>query len=130
MRRAFALAAAVTLAFSLAGCSDQPAVCDSVDALQASVDNLGDINLSENGVGAISGSLSQIESDLRQVKADASAEWSDQVDGIEADTDELSTTVETAQEGATAATLGAVGTAVRTLLDDVEALAADVGSTC
>jgi hypothetical protein len=130
MRRAFALAAAVTLAFSLAGCSDQAAVCDSVDALQASVDNLGDINLSENGVGAISGSLSQIESDLRQVKADASAEWSDQVDGIEADTDELSTTVETAQEGATAATLGAVGTAVRTLLDDVEALAADVGSTC
>jgi hypothetical protein len=94
------------------------------------VDNLADINLSENGVGAISGSLSQIESDLRQVKADASAEWSDQVDGIEADTDELSTTVETAQEGATAATLGAVGTAVRTLLDDVEALAADVGSTC
>lgn len=131
MTRTVALAVAtLLLGAGLSGCSDQPAVCDSVDALQASVDNLKDINLSENGVGEISDSLSTIEDDLRQVKTDAKAEWSAQVDAIEADATELTSTVETAQQGPSASTLGAVGTAVSTLVDDVTALAEDVSSTC
>jgi hypothetical protein len=131
MTRPFAFAAAVLLVGSgLAGCSDQPAVCDAVDELQASVGNLEDLSISENGVGAISDSLSAIKTDLRQVKAEAEAEYATQVDAVDAGIAELTSSVDTAQQGPTAATLGAVGAAVSGLVDDVTALVEDVSSTC
>lgn len=122
--------ATLLLATGLAGCSDQPAVCDSVDELRASVDNLKDINLSENGLGEISDSLSAIEDDVRQVASDAKGEFSDQVDQVDADFTELGSSVDAARQDTSASTLGAVGAAVSTLGDDVEALVDDVSSTC
>jgi hypothetical protein len=120
----------VLLGAGLAGCSDQPAVCDSVDALQASVDNLRDINVSANGMGAISDSLATIKRDLNQVKTDAEAEYATQVDAVDAAVSELTSGVTAAQQDPSASNLGVVGQAVSGAVDSVAALADDVSSTC
>jgi type VI protein secretion system component VasK len=101
----------------LAGCSSggQPAMCDSADALRQSVNGLTNINLSENGMMALRAAISEVKSDLNQLVADAKAQFQQQTDQLKAAVSQLSTSVSTALADPTAATLGAVGTAVDAL---------------
>ena len=78
------LLAVVLAASGLAACgSDKPAVCDDVDTLQSSVDNLKDAQVSENGLNAVKADLTQIQQDLRQLSTDAKAEFGDDVSKVE-----------------------------------------------
>lgn len=126
--------AALTLALatSLTGCGeDQAAVCSSVDDLQTSVDEVRDIDVSSSGaLGDLESGLEAVGSDLSDVKSDAKAEFSGQIDTVQASFDALTESVDAAKASASAATLSAAATALSTFGSDVRTLITDVQETC
>ena len=132
MTRSLALpVVALMIATGLVGCgSDKPPICSSMDDLKTSVEHLKDLNVSENGIAEIESQVSTIKDDLGQVKDDATAQYSAQVDTVEADFSTLTSSVTAAKETVDTATLGAVASGVTTLVSDVQSLAGDVATTC
>jgi ABC-type oligopeptide transport system substrate-binding subunit len=134
MRPKLALAAAtfVMLCASLAACSeDKPAVCDSVDSLKSSVDDLKDIDVTESGaLSELQNGLADIDGELAQVKSDAESKFSSQIDAISTAYDALKTAVQAAVADPSAASLAAAGSAWTGFSTDVKALIDDVQSTC
>jgi len=115
----------------VAGCaSDKPPVCDSLDAVRHSADQMRDANISENGLSAVSGDLSQLKADLAQFANDAKAQYQSQVDALKASVDRLQANVASAREAPTAASLGAVRTTVTDVGNAARELSAAVADTC
>jgi hypothetical protein len=138
MTRAFpamALAAALVTASCSSG-SDSPesqepaALCSSLDALERSVQDLGDGTISAGNLAALQEGLEPVKADLAQVVDDAKAQYADQADQLEQDFDELQLVADTARTTPSAANFGAIRPALRTLADDLRGLADDVASTC
>ena len=122
----------LALATPLTGCGeDQPAVCSSVDDLEASVEDVRDIDVTSSGaLGDLESGLEAVGSDLSDVKADAKAEFSSQIDTVQASYDALSASVDAAKASASAATLSAAATALSAFGSDVRTLITDVQETC
>lgn len=121
-RTTAALSCLLALATGLTACGDSPAVCDDVDALRASVDNLQSANLGENGLDAITTELQTMRSELDQLSEDAQDEYAEQISQVRSRATELREGVETTAEAPSAAgladvrgDLGALGTAVQEL---------------
>jgi hypothetical protein len=125
----------------LAGCSSDstssspettgpPALCSSTDALQASMTDLGDVQVVENGTAALQEAVASVKSDLQNVVDDATSEFGTQVDGLQAGFDAVQEATTTAADAPSADTLGAVKSSIRALADDVHMFADDVASTC
>jgi PBP1b-binding outer membrane lipoprotein LpoB len=138
MTRAFtaiALAAAVVTA----GCSsdsdsaesqDPAALCSSLDALETSVQGLGDVTVSAESLATLQDGLEPVKADVAQVVDDAKAQYAAHADQLEQDFDELQLVADTARTTPSGANLSAIGPALRTLADDVRGLADDVASAC
>lgn len=122
----------LALATPLTGCGeDQPAVCSSVDDLEASVEDVRDIDVTSSGaLGDLESGLEAVGSDLSEVKSDAKAEFSSQIDTVQASYDALSASVDAAKASVSAATLSAAATALSTFGSDVRTLITDVQETC
>jgi hypothetical protein len=113
------------------GCaSEKPPLCDSLAAVRHSADQLRDANVSENGLSAVSGDLSQLKADLAQFASDARTQYRSQVDALRASVDRLQSNVASAKESPTAASLGAVRTAVADVGNAARELRAAVADTC
>lgn len=130
----FAAAVAATLLFTatLVGCSnDKPAVCDSVDNLQTSIEDIKSIDVTSPGaVSDLESGLTAIKSDLATLKTDAESQYATQVDAVDSAFTTLSTSVDAAKTDPTAATLAAATAAVKPLTTAVQTLSDDVSSTC
>jgi hypothetical protein len=114
---------------ALAACGgDQPAVCDDVDALQSSVDNLEDVQLSENGLNALSSAVPTTRQDLQQLRTDAKAEFGDDASKVETAVTSLKSSV--AAPNPSASTLSAVGAAIQAIDSSPSALQDAVSGTC
>ena len=130
-----ALAAAVLTA-DCSSDSDSPesqdpaALCSSLDALQTSVQGLGDVTVSAESLAALQDGLEPVKADLAQVSDDAKAQYAAQADQLEQDFDQLQLVADTARTTPSAANVSAVSPALRTLADDVAALGDDVASAC
>jgi hypothetical protein len=126
------IVATFALSASLAACSeDEPAVCSSVDSLKASVDDVQGIDVSSStALSDLESGLIAVGSDLSDLKADAKAEFSTQVDTVQASYDALTASVDAAKASASAATLSAAGTALSAFGTDVQTLITDVKDTC
>ena len=105
-------------------------MCTSTDGLQASVADLKDVQVSENGVAALQDSVKAVGSDLQQVVHDASSQYSTQVDQLKAGFDQLQAATGAARSAPSADTLRAVTASINTLGDEVRGFANDVSSTC
>jgi hypothetical protein len=126
-----ALLAIVVGASVLAACGgDQPAVCDDVATLQSSVDNLKDVQVSENGVNALTSQLTQIKQDLQQLGTSAEAEFGDDVSKVETAFTSLQSSVAAAKSERTAASLSAVGAAIEGVGASLTAMKEAVSGTC
>jgi hypothetical protein len=124
-------AVATLVAAVLVGCSsDDAAICSSTDDLQASVQNLKDVRVGENGLSTISSDLTAIKGDLAQVKADAKTQYGSQLDKVDAAATALNTSVQAAKSDPSLSTLEVVTTGVKGLVADVDALASSISSTC
>jgi len=126
--------AAVTfvLGAALVGCGDdEPVVCGSVDALQSSVDDLKDIDVSSSsGVSELESGLSGVESDLADVKSEAEAEFSSQLDAVDSALTTLKSDVDAATTNPTAPAVAEVGSAASAFITALDTLIGDVQGTC
>jgi len=120
------------LAASLVACStEDPAVCSSADDLRSSVDSLKDIDITSSGaVADLQAALTKIGDDLKQLKADATSEFDDEVTAAQTAFRSLSTSVDSAKADPSAATLAAVGSALSGFVTDLGTLTDDVKATC
>jgi hypothetical protein len=112
------------------GGGDQPAVCDSLQAVEVSVDNISKTNVSENGLSQLRTDLKTLKENLDQLLDDARAQFQPQVDAVRAAVDELSSSVDAATADRNATTFESVRTAVRGLGDALKDLATAVSETC
>lgn len=80
-----------------AGCAeDEAAVCGSLSDLQASVQSLRDIELSDTSAEEVQGAVSDIQTDVDAVQTDADEEFGQEVDTFEATVQTLVADVEEA----------------------------------
>lgn len=109
---------------------EQAAVCDEVDALRTSVDNLTKANVGENGLSVISTELENVRSELRQLGQDASAQYSEQISAVRARAADLRSSVATASTDPSADSLSAVADNARAVGAAVQDLGDAVAGTC
>lgn len=107
-----------------------PAVCDSVDDLQASLTALPEVPVTVEGLSTLRQALGQVASEVTQVVEDARSQFRAQADALTAGLSALQTSIGAAVEAPSAASLDAVGTSVRALADTTAGLASDVSSSC
>jgi hypothetical protein len=133
MRRHSILSAvALLVVLALAGCGsgDQPAVCDSLDAVRASADDVKDANVSENGMSQVRASLTALQQNLQQLGTEARTQFESQIAAVRAAADQLSTSVSAAKADPTTATLDVVRDAMTSLGAAVDSLGDAMADTC
>jgi hypothetical protein len=134
MRRTIG-AAAVTclLSAALVGCGgdDEPTVCSAADELQASVDDIKDMNVSSSsGVDELELELEEIEAGLANVKTEAEQEFSTQLEAVDTAFRTLVSSVDAATADPSTGAVAAVGTSASTFSSALQTLIDDVQSTC
>ena len=123
--------AALLVGAAAAGCSDdKPAVCTSIDEFQSSLKGLTELELTGTGVAGLEDQVALVVQDYKQLKEDASEEYGDQVDAIDADLEKVKTNATDVEDSASADGLAALKTSRDALAADVDTLADDVKSTC
>jgi Tfp pilus assembly protein PilE len=133
MRKLSSLLAVVAIAGVLgaAACSsDQPAVCDSLAAVQNTADHIRNANVSENGVTQLQTDLEQLRPQLQQLYSDAQAQFATELDAVRAATNQFSASVAAARATPDAATLAAVRTSMTAVQQSVQALGGAMSGTC
>lgn len=132
MRLAPALAAALLVGTALVGCSDdKPAICDSVDNLNSSIEDVKNVDVtSSSAVSDLESGLATVKTDLNTVKTDAKSQYATQVDAVDSAFTTLTTSVDAAKANPSSATLAAVAAAVEPFTTAVKKLSDDVKSTC
>jgi hypothetical protein len=110
--------------------SDKAAVCDSVAALKSAGADLKDMTVRSDGVGGIQDQVTKIQGAFADVKSDATDQFGTQVDTVETALKTLKDDVTAAKDNPNLSTLADVGTAVRSVADDVSTLVDDVENTC
>ncbi|WP_457003110.1 hypothetical protein [Geodermatophilus sp. SYSU D00814] len=113
-----------------AGTTPAPDVCGSADALRTSLAALGDVQVVQQGTGALEEAWATVQDDWARFADAARAEYRDEVDGVQADADAVGDAVDAAQGSPSADTLGAAATAVGTFLQGAGALVDETSSTC
>jgi hypothetical protein len=107
-----------------------PAVCSSTDSLQASVADLRDVQVVENGTAAAKDAVASVRAALDDVVQDAGSQYATQVDGLQASFDTVQAAVDSAVATPSTTTLSAVSASVSALASAVSDFADDVASTC
>jgi hypothetical protein len=125
-----AVAAAVGV-MTAGGCaSDQPAACAHLDAVHASLENVGNDNVSENGLSQLRTDLTQLQANLIALRTAAQAQFPTEIDGVRGASNQLAATVAAARATPDATTFAAVRTALSGLQDSVGHLADAMSGTC
>ncbi|MEV4641449.1 hypothetical protein AB0J80_29305 [Actinoplanes sp. NPDC049548] len=113
------------------GCgSDQPPVCDSLDAVQTTMDHVRDANVSENGLTQLETGLQQLRTDLQQLAADAKAQFAPEIDMVKNAANQFRVSVDDARAAPDAKTLAAVQATRTTLRSSVQNLGDAMSGTC
>jgi hypothetical protein len=125
-----------------AGCSDTgdssssatstatAAMCASLDTLQDSVSALADVPVRDGGIAAVQAAFTKVQDDAGQLVDEAQDQHGSQTDRLSTDVSAVQSALADAGSAPSAASLQVVGTTIATLVDDLGAMADDVGATC
>ncbi|MFI7600361.1 hypothetical protein [Actinoplanes sp. NPDC049681] len=124
-------AAAVSALLGAGGCgTDQPPVCDSLAAVQATMNQVRNANVAENGLTYLETNLQQLRLDLQQLRTDAAAQFGPQVEVVRAAADQFSASVDTARADPDVKALAGVRATLNTLQNSVRNLGDAMSGTC
>jgi hypothetical protein len=110
--------------------SPTPAVCQDLDAVGASVEKIKQAKLGEDALPVLSDELKSIETELKQLRADADAEYWTEVDAVQSAASSLESSIAAAADSPTAKSLAAVGDDVRAVGSSFSALGDALATTC
>jgi len=133
MRRFPIRAAAAVMVFSLlsAGCADgERPMCEGLAEVRHSVENLRNVNLSENGVSALGSALTQLKAEVIELAADTQSKYGPYADGVSTAMEQLSASVSTAKADPTFVNLTAVRTAFTGLREAVQQFRTAAAEAC
>jgi hypothetical protein len=124
-------ATCILMSVFVAACGGDEPVCNSVNDLKSSIQDLGDIDITSSGALAeLQSGLTAIKSDFDQVRTDAKSEFASGIEAVDAAYSAVKTAVAAATADPTAATIQAAGSALSNFGTEVEALVNDIQSTC
>jgi hypothetical protein len=132
---------AAGVVFAAGGCSsDEPAeaapaaatlpVCDAAADVRLTVEHIRQVNVSENGLGALRPYLQQLDSQLQVLKSEAQAQFGAQADQLRTAVDQLRASIGTARGNPDAAALNSVRTAVAGVRTTAQSLGDSAGANC
>lgn len=132
MKRMFTrIAAATTLIIGLGGCgTEQPPVCDQLAAVQATMHQIRNANVSENGLAVVKANLQQLRVDVRLLVNEAAAQFASEVEVVQAAADQVSTSVAAAQETPDFVHVSEVRATLGALRSSVDGLGDAMAGTC
>jgi hypothetical protein len=131
-RQAAAVAVAALALASLAACGEsaQAKTCTHLDGAQSAIENLRNVNLSENGLVALQSGLTQVKSELQLLKGDVAANVQPQVDAVYTSVQQLESATAAAKLDPTSGALNAVGMGLQAVRGSVKELRTTVASPC
>jgi hypothetical protein len=106
------------------------AMCASLDTLQDSVSALADVPVRDGGIAAVQAAFTEVQDDAGQLVDAAQDQHGSQADRLSTDVSAVQSALADAGSAPLAASLQVVGTTIATLVNDLAAMADDVGSTC
>jgi metal-sulfur cluster biosynthetic enzyme len=127
---AAAVACIVVLAPTVSACTGQSEVCDDVQALRTSVENLQDATVGENALDVIVTEVRNIEEALGMLAEDASDEYATEIGAVREDVDQVKSSTNAAIKSPTRDSLRQVGNDLRTVRMSVDNLVTSAGDTC
>lgn len=127
--------------FAAGGCSsDEPAaatpaaatlpVCDAAAELRVTIEHIRQVNISENGLGALQPYLQQLDGQLQSFRSEAMAQFGPQADQLSTAIDQLRASINTARANPDGAALSAVRTSVAGVRTSAQSLRDSAGTTC
>jgi hypothetical protein len=117
--------AALVLSAVIAGCSSdsKPAYCTDADQLKTSVQSLGQVDVSTNGLDSLKTALTNVQSSATAFATDAKSEFAPQTTALQNSLSGLDTAIKSAQAQPSAAAIAAIGSSVsqvKTSASDLE----------
>jgi hypothetical protein len=123
--------AAAVAAVTVSACgAEKPSVCDSLAAVETSLDHVRNANVSENGLSQLTADLNYLRADLIQLRTDAQAQFPTEIDAVRTAVNQVSASIAAARATPDAGTIGAVRPAVSAVQDSVRHLADAMSGTC
>lgn len=129
-RNAAATLCLLVVASGLAGCSGKSAVCDDVDAIKASMNNIRHAKVGENALSVISTEVTQMKSEVKKLANDAQSQYSTEIANLKTQAAAFKTSLDAAKAQPSAATLADVGAGVQKVGSAVDALVKAASNTC
>jgi hypothetical protein len=127
----WAAAVALVGTLLLGGCGrNQPAVCDSLDAVKQSADRITTANVSENGLQAFANDISQLQADVAELAVNAKEQFKPELQSLRGAMDRMSTSVTAAKADPNLSTLQQVRFTVSDVVEAVKSLGAAMSDTC
>ena len=121
-----AAAAALLAIVVLPGCGDdesaQDRYCDAGESLRASIDSLANLDLVAEGTDGLDSAVGQVRDDLGELRDVASDAAADEVGALQQAVDDLEEAISTLGGEITSENVSAVGTAVRSVGSEAEAV--------
>jgi hypothetical protein len=130
---------AAGVVFAAGGCSsDEPAeaaaatlpVCDAAADVRLTVEHIRQVNVSENGLGALRPYLQQLDTQLQILKSEAQAQFGAQADQLRTAVDQLRASLGAAKANPDQAALNAVRTSVAGVRTTAQSLGDSAGANC
>jgi hypothetical protein len=121
---------AVAAALVVACDEQQPAFCDDLDAIRALVDDVRSVDVTAESLESLSGNLERLDTELKQLRNDASDEFADEIRAVESAEDAMRRSLDSARTDPSASTFTDVVSSAGALGSSFGDLDDAVGSTC
>lgn len=110
--------------------SAQPAVCKTANDLKASLQDLKNVNVKENGTSAVSAQLTKIRQELQTLKTDAHGQYATQLDALSAAVSGLSASLSAAGSHLNSTTVTALASSIASVVSAGTSLVTTASNTC
>jgi hypothetical protein len=127
-----ALVALAVLVLAGAGCGgdDEPSYCAELNDLEASVRNLGDVDIVAGGTNAVRNALSEVEANARSTVDAAKSDFPDETSAISESISNLKASAQQLGASPTAEQVGRVGVDVSAVVTSVDNFADAATAEC
>jgi hypothetical protein len=131
MKRCLPLSAVALIAVAVGACgSSQPGYCGDRQDLRDAVDQLTEVNVRADGVGAIRDQLRTIQADAKTLTASAQSDFPEETSAISSSVDGLASVVQDVPSSPGAADVARIGAGVAATVKAVKAFDAATSEAC